>query len=71
MKARAAQAGRTLKAFIQDLVDREAGLATRRHGQAQIDLAELERGLEELSEGPQLPTLPPDFSRADVPGEHG
>jgi hypothetical protein len=71
LKAKAAEAGRTLEAFLEELAEREAGVAAAVHGQAPSDLAEFERRLDELSEGlPQLPTLPTDFSRADIYGEH-
>lgn len=71
LKARAAEAGRTLEAFLEDIADREAGVTNEGQGQAPGDLAEFERALDELSEGlPPLPTLPPDFSRADIYGEH-
>lgn len=40
-------------------------------GQNPPDLVAFERGLDELSDGlPPLRTLPEDFSRADVYGEH-
>jgi len=40
-------------------------------GQGALDPASFEQGLSELSEGlPTLSTLPDDFSRADIYGEH-
>jgi hypothetical protein len=66
LKARAAQTGRTLEAYLEEIADREAGVL----GKAQGDLLEFEHGLDELSEGlASLPTLPSDFSRTDIYGE--
>jgi len=71
LKARAAEAGRTLEVFLEEIANREARILNEEQGQAPSDLAEFERGLDELSEGlPQLPTLPADYSRADSYGEH-
>jgi hypothetical protein len=71
LKAKAAEAGRTLEAFLEELANREAGVPTQGQGTAPSDLTEYEAGLDELSEGlPPLPTLPTDFSRADIYGEH-
>jgi hypothetical protein len=71
LKARAAEAGRTLEAFLEEIANREAGVLSQGQNQPPSDLDEFERGLNELSEGlPQLPTLPADFSRADIYGEH-
>ena len=71
LKARPAAAGRTLEAFLEEIANREAGVLNQGQAQAPSDLAEFERGLDEISEGlPQLRTLPADFSRADIYGEH-
>jgi hypothetical protein len=71
LKEKAARRGQTLEAYLEAIADREArtpdGVA-----QAPADRSEFERRLDELSEGlPPLPTLPADFSRADVYGEQG
>ena len=71
LKAKAAAVGRTLEAFLEEIANREAGVLDQGQGQAPSNLAEFERGLDELSKGlPQLPALPADFSRADSYGEH-
>ena len=72
LRAKAAQDGRTLEAFLEEMANREArfGNGSLDHGPSR--LADFERGLDELSEGlPPLPTLPPEFSRTDIYGEHG
>ena len=71
LRAKAAEVGRTLEAFLEEIANREAGFLDQGQGQAPSDLAEFERDLDELSEGLlQLPALPADFSRADIYGEH-
>jgi len=71
LKARAAEAGLTLEVFLEEIANREAGVLNHGQGNVPTDLAEYEAGLDELSERlPQLPTLPANFSRADIYGEH-
>jgi len=64
LKDLAAQAGTSLDAYVQELVERSAvGFG----GGKTLSPAEFRRRLKELSEGlPPLPTLPADFSRADI-----
>jgi hypothetical protein len=71
LKEKAARSGQTLEAYLEGIADREARAPGGVAGQPPTDPAEFQRGLDELSEGlPALPTLPADFSRADVYGEH-
>jgi hypothetical protein len=71
LQGRAAQNGQTLEAYLESLAAREAQGADGGVGKGSSDLDEFERGLDELAEGlPALPTLPADFSRADIYGEH-
>jgi hypothetical protein len=71
LKEKAAQNGQTLEAYLETLAAREAQAADGGSGKEPADVEEWERGLEELAEGlPALPTLPTDFSRADIYGEH-
>jgi len=71
LKAKAAQNGHTLEVYLETLVAREAQGADGASWMEPANQEEWERGLEELAEGlPALPTLPADFSRADIYGEH-
>ena len=71
LRQKAARSGQTLEAYLEAVADREARASDAVADQAPPDLSEFERGLDELPEGlPPLPTLPADFSRADVYGEH-
>ena len=71
LEEKAARSGQTLEAYLEELVEREARAPDGVTGHAGQDPSEFERGLDELAEGlPPLPTLPADFSRADVYGEH-
>lgn len=71
LRAKAVAAGRTLEAFLEEIANREAAILGEGHDQAPSDLTEFERGLDELSDGlPPLQTLPPDFSRVDIYGDH-
>jgi predicted nucleic acid-binding protein len=68
LKARAAETGLTLEAFLEEVANREAGLLNHAQGNAPTDLAEYEAGLDELAEGlPPLPTLPALRLRGDSP----
>ena len=71
LKAKAAQNGHTLEAYLETLAAREAQGANGGSRKEAANLEEWERVLEKLAEGlPALPTLPADFSRADIYGEH-
>jgi len=71
LKEKAARSGRTLAAYLEEIADREARAPDGVADNTQTDPSAFERGLDELSEGlPPLPTLPADFSRADIYGEH-
>lgn len=63
----AAQAGQTPEGYVRNLVeDSLAGTGIP----ALLSAAELDRLLDEFSEGLSLPSLPPDFSRADLYADH-
>jgi len=66
----AARAGRTLEAYLEELVERDTQIA---HGGAadQLSLDEFDQRLDDLSEGlPPLSSLPADWSRTDLYAEH-
>ena len=61
---------RKLSAQVAKL-DKEIDRLTPAKSQKPLDLAALDRWLEELSEGlDELPPLPADFSRADLYDDH-
>lgn len=63
----AARVGQTPEAYVQQLVESSltAGLSWLPPGPE-----DFERLLDELAAGPAVPSLPPDFSRADVYADH-
>jgi hypothetical protein len=63
----AMQHGQTLEAYLEQLAEQATGVVPALQG---LTEQELEHLLEELSEGPSLPHLPADFSRADIYTEH-
>jgi hypothetical protein len=72
LREKATRSGLTLESYLQRLADREAqaGNGTPHPGD-DLSPEEFERCLDELSEGlPPLTSLPEDFSRADIYGEH-
>jgi hypothetical protein len=71
LRAKAVAAGRTLEALLEEIADREAATLHEGQDHPPSDLTEFEHGLDELSEGlPPLQTLPSDFSRGDIYGDH-
>jgi hypothetical protein len=74
LREKANRRGLTLEAYLQQLAEHDAtglngaGQATA----AEPDLSdeEFERLLDELSDGPPLPHLPANFSRADIYADH-
>jgi hypothetical protein len=73
LAAKAARFGQTLEVYLKHLAERDAqgrdGLGA---GPAPpLSDEEFDRLLDELSEGlPPLPSLPADFSRADIYADH-
>jgi hypothetical protein len=71
---KAARAGQTLEVYLERLAEREArgnnGVEQPVSPQPSLSLEEFDRLLDELAEGPALPHLPADFSRADVYADH-
>ncbi|HJT77189.1 MAG TPA: hypothetical protein VJ739_08305 [Gemmataceae bacterium] len=71
LREKAARRGRSLEAYLEEIADREARDTDGASDQAPTDAADFERCLDELREGlAPLVTLPADFSRADIYGEH-
>ena len=68
LRANAARAGLTVEAYLRRLAERDAAGATDPTGN--LSAAEFDRLLDELAAGPRLPSLPADFSRADVYDGH-
>jgi uncharacterized protein (DUF1778 family) len=74
LRQKASANGTTLESFVQELVQKEA-LATCRAPallrEEPLSLAEFDGVLDELVETfPPAPSLPVDFSRADIYAEH-
>jgi hypothetical protein len=74
LRQKASANGRTLESFVQQLIQKEV-LATSgppvRLPQPPLSLAEFESVLDELVETfPPAPSLPVDFSRAEIYAEH-
>ena len=64
LRAKAASAGLTVETYLRQLAEPDAaGVAGPA---AEPSAAEFHQLLDELAAGPSLPSLPVDFSRADV-----
>ncbi len=74
LREKAAQNGLALETYLRQLVERDTQAANAGAGTGSAVLvspAEFDRRLDELSEGlPPLPTLPTDWSRADLYADH-
>jgi hypothetical protein len=67
----AAKNGSTLEAYVSQVLEREARSGEKAIQGSALTSTEFEHFLNELAEGlPPLPSLPPNFSRADIYGEH-
>jgi hypothetical protein len=68
LRAKAAQAGLTVEAYLRQLAERDAAEAP---GSAdELSAAEFERLLDDLAGRSPLPPLPADFCRADIYQTH-
>jgi predicted DNA-binding protein len=74
LREKATQSGQTLEDYLRQLVERDIQAATgttETDSTDQVSPAEFERRLDELSEGlTSIPTLPADWSRADIYADH-
>jgi len=72
LRERAALWGISLEDYLQELAQRDAANGTVLSlEKGKLPLDEFDRLLEEISEGlPALPSLPADFSRKDIYGDH-
>jgi hypothetical protein len=74
LREKASRKGQTLEAYLEQLAQEEAqagnGTAPIATAEAPLSDEEFDRLLDELSEGPALPHLPADFSRADIYADH-
>jgi hypothetical protein len=72
LQTKARLRGLSLESYLQQLAEREAAdKETAERPTDGVSLADFERQLDELSAGlPPLRTLPADFARADLYGEH-
>ena len=71
LQAKAICNGKTLESYLAGLAEQDA--QRNFHGTAMptdISLEEFDRLLDDLSDGPPLPRLPDDFSRADIYLDH-
>jgi hypothetical protein len=73
LREKAARAGETLEAYIENLVTQEVETYSGAAGRLFQSLSdqEFDHALADFSEGlPPLPPLPPDFRRADMYSDH-
>ena len=71
LEAKAARNGTTVEAYLAALAERDAqDSITVMPALTEMPLDEFDRLLDELSDGPPLPRLPNDFSRADIYADH-
>ena len=75
LREKAAQTGQTLEAYLEQVAEHDvqgkgggAPAVSSRH--PPLSDEEFDRLLDALSEGPPLPHLPADFSRADLYADH-
>jgi hypothetical protein len=73
LREKASRRGQTLETYLVQLAEREAAddaTAVLIESGQQLTDSEFDRLLDELSDGPRLPHLPTDFSRADIYSDH-
>jgi len=71
LKEKAGQLGLTVEAYLEAIIERLVRAEEGSTDLAPSSQEDFEQILDQLCEGlPSLPTLPADFSRADIYGEH-
>ena len=71
LQAKATRSGKTLEAYLAALAEQDAQSSSPLMAMpTEMPLDEFERLMDELSDGPPLPRLPDDFSRADIYADH-
>jgi hypothetical protein len=71
LREKANRLGQTLETYLEQLAEREVGAdAVATDSGRELTDSEFDRLLDELSDGPRLPHLPMDFSRADIYSDH-
>jgi hypothetical protein len=71
LREKANRRGQSLETYLEQLAEREVGAdAVATDSGGELTDSEFDRLLDELSDGPQLPHLPMDFSRADIYSDH-
>jgi hypothetical protein len=71
LQAKAIRNGKTLESYLTELAEQDAQRTSPLMvGATEISLEEFDRLVDELSDGPTLPRLPDDFSRADIYVDH-
>lgn len=67
LEEKASRSGRTLEVYLAALAEQDAqGMVASMVMPTEIPLDEFDRLLDDLSDGPPLPRVPADFSRADI-----
>jgi hypothetical protein len=71
LQAKAIRNGKTLESYLAGLAEQDAQSSSSVLAMpTDIPLEEVDRLLDDLSDGPPLPRLPVDFSRADIYVDH-
>ena len=71
LQAKAIRNGKTLESYLAELAEQDAQSSCQVMAMpTEISLEEFDRLLDDLSDGPPLPHLPDDFSRADIYADH-
>ena len=68
LRAKASRSGLSVEAYLRQLAERDAAVVSVPADEPSV--AEFERLLDELAAGPPLPSLPADFSRANIYQSH-
>ena len=71
LEEKATRSGKTLAAYLAALAEDDAQSGPPMLAMlAEMPLDKFDRLLDDLSDGPPLPRLPDDFSRADIYSDH-